>query len=436
MGRECGSPKRTLQSNLHHFRPLSLSRARSLSFSLGGLAYGEHAGQNGEVWRDALQDAWAPVEGLGESDLLAGWRCPELLEERVGLLRCGQVEGLQHDRRISQKLLRGTAGVVVIVRELWKVRANRFEHRALCEDHSHRLDVTLVHNALVWQRDEPVVHWRVVGDDRRVERGEDGTQEGWVAGRGLQSARVIQEGLDQGVGQHGVDGVEECVGPPAAAVVVADDVRDVRSRLLQKRLKHRRRQLRVDQSAEHSLESSAKHELTNVHPVQQDLNARGPEEGGEGLNPKVAPRGEIGEQEPRGLKELLLGSSQPDVILQERQEVWRYLVHSVHHDPADDGAHVPQHVHHVLWDAQGHARLHEWGPELELEAVGNLDLGTGAHDLRWLHGRLQRGQLEVALCVVHVPPQVHILDQVDDEDPSLVGVPQVERVERLLGGRP
>mmetsp|Transcript_9086 Transcript_9086/g.27573 ORF Transcript_9086/g.27573 Transcript_9086/m.27573 type:complete len:327 (-) Transcript_9086:467-1447(-) len=325
MGRECGSPKRTLQSNLHHFRPLSLSRARSLSFSLGGLAYGEHAGQNGEVWRDALQDAWAPVEGLGESDLLAGWRCPELLEERVGLLRCGQVEGLQHDRRISQKLLRGTAGVVVIVRELWKVRANRFEHRALCEDHSHRLDVTLVHNALVWQRDEPVVHWRVVGDDRRVERGEDGTQEGWVAGRGLQSARVIQEGLDQGVGQHGVDGVEECVGPPAAAVVVADNVRNVRSRLLQERLKHRRRDFRVDQRAEHPFESSAKHELTNVHPVQEDADRRGTKESGDGFQVGVSredgsDRG-VREQEACRTRQLLLLSAGTVVVVENRKQV-------------------------------------------------------------------------------------------------------------------
>mmetsp|Transcript_10367 Transcript_10367/g.36791 ORF Transcript_10367/g.36791 Transcript_10367/m.36791 type:complete len:327 (-) Transcript_10367:314-1294(-) len=325
MGRECGSPKRTLQSNLHHFRPLSLSCARSFSFSLGGLAYGEHAGQNGEVWRDALQDAWAPVEGLGESDLLARRRCSELLEDRVGLLRGGQVEGLQEHRHKGQELRRGATGVVVLVHELWEVLANRFEHGSLGQNDGHGLDVALVHDALVWQRDEPVVHLRIVGDDRSVERGEGSSQEGWVAGRGLQGAQVIQEGLDQGVGQHGVDGVQECVGLPAAAIVVADDVRNVRPNLLQQRLQRRRRDFRVDQRAQHAFESSPQHELTYVHPVQEDADRRGTKESGDGFQVGVSredgsDRG-VREQEAYRTRQLLLLSAGTVVVVENRKQV-------------------------------------------------------------------------------------------------------------------
>ena len=127
--------------------------------------------------------------------MLARRRCSELLEDRVGLLRGGQVEGLQEHRHKGQELRRGATGVVVLVHELWEVLANRFEHGSLGQNDGHGLDVALVHDALVWQRDEPVVHLRIVGDDRSVERGEGSSQEGWVAGRGLQGARVIQEGL-------------------------------------------------------------------------------------------------------------------------------------------------------------------------------------------------------------------------------------------------
>lgn len=66
--------------------------------------------------------------------------------------------------------------------------------------------------------------------------------------------------------------------------------------------------------------------------------------------------------------------------------------------------------------------------------VAYLDLGPGAHDLCRFGSSLVAREQEVALCVLHVPPQIDRVDKLHDEEPGFVGV--VDVGEGLLGGPP